>query len=68
MVESNDKIIERDEKIKEILQSEYQVACFELLHETKFVGSYIDRLIAETKKNFIEKLMNQLEIEILDKK
>ena len=64
MVESNGKIIDRDVKIKEILQAEYRAAHFDLLYETKYAGSYIDRIIAESKKSFIENLMKQLDIDI----
>ena len=64
MVESNGKIIDRDVKIKEILQAEYRAAHFDLLYETNYAGSYIDRLIAESKKSFIENLMKQLDIDI----
>ena len=64
MVESNGKIIDRDVKIKEILQAEYRAAHFDLLYETNYAGRYIDRLIAESKKSFIENLMKQLDIDI----
>ena len=64
MVESNGKIIDRDVKIKEILQAEYRAAHFDLLYETNYAGSCIDRLIAESKKSFIENLMKQLDIDI----
>ena len=64
MVESNGKIIDRDVKIKEILQAEYRASHFDLLYETNYAGSYIDRLIAESKKSFIENLMKQLDIDI----
>lgn len=63
-MESNDKIIDRDVKIKEILQAEYRAAHFDLLYETNYACSYIDRLIAESKKSFIENLMKQLDIDI----
>ena len=64
MVESNGKIIDRDVKIKEILQAEYRASYFDLLYEINYAGSYIDRLIAESKKSFIENLMKQLDIDI----
>ena len=57
MTEPNDKIIDRDVKIREILQAEYRAAHFDLLYETNYAGSYIDRLIAESKKSFIENLI-----------
>lgn len=63
-MESNGKIIDRDVKIKEILQAEYRAAHFDLLYETNYAESYIDRLIAESKKSFIENLMKQLDIDI----
>ena len=68
MVESNGKIIDRDVKIKEILQAEDRSAHFDLLYETNYAGSYIDRLIAEAKKSFIENLMKELKIDISVKK